>query len=141
MSLALFGLLMITGSVHGQTWGGCTAAGVAVPTVRDFSAKGPAFGGEGKIVLNPTLMRSYSPSMQKFIYWHECGHAVLGHKSISASNEMAADCFAFKFLQSTHNLSRKEIVQIAREMSQLPGGQTHSPGPERVDRLLSCDSG
>jgi hypothetical protein len=141
MSLALFGLLVVSAAVHGQTWGGCTAAGSAVPTVHDFSTKGPAYGGGGKIVLNPTVMRSYSPSMQKFIYWHECGHVMLGHTGSSASNEMAADCIAFKYLQSTDKLSRKEIMQIARDMSKIPGDRTHMPGPERVDRLLSCNPG
>lgn len=119
-------------------WDGCVSGGALIPTICDDNAPGPAFGGNGRITINRNVMASFSPSHRKFIYWHECGHVVLGHQSNSASNEMDADCIAFQFLTSTYNLRPDEIVQIAREMSQMPGDWTHLPGPARVNHLLSC---
>ena len=139
--LILFLPLLYSGAAYGQTWDGCVVAGVPVPVVRDYGAPGPAFSNNGRIVINPTRMLSFSATHQKFIYWHECGHVVLGHLDDSASNEMDADCFAFQFLTTNHNLSPREVVQIAREISRLPGDWAHLPGPARANHLLSCGAG
>ena len=137
----LFLPLLLGGAAYGQTWEGCAVGGVPVPTVRDYNAPGPAFSNNGRIVINPTRMLVFSPNHQEFIYWHECGHVVLGHQDESASNEMDADCFALHYLTTTHKFSTREVVRIAREISRLPGDWAHLPGLSRANHLLSCGAG
>jgi hypothetical protein len=133
--------LLFGGTAYAQRWEGCVANGVPVPTVYDYNALGPAFSNSGRIVINPTRMRSFSPNHQRFIYWHECGHVVLGHQDESASNEMDADCFALHSLMTAQNLTQREVARIAREISRFPGDSAHLPGPARAEHLLRCGAG
>lgn len=134
-------LLLTCGAAYGRTFDGCTAAGVRVQTVYDAVASGPASAADGRIVINPYKMRLFSPGHQKFIYWHECGHVALRHQGATASQEGDADCFALWALRTKEHLSHWEIERVVREVSELPGDQTHLTGPARAAHLRRCGSG
>jgi hypothetical protein len=133
--------LLIWGLAYGQTWDGCIAEGVYVRTVYDTNAPGPASAEDGKIIINPVKMRSFSPIHQRFIYWHECGHVVLGHSGTTPTQEKDADCFAVRALNSMERLTPGEVRQLLREISGLRGGRAHLPGPTRAAYLRRCGLG
>lgn len=136
-----FLFLLICGLAYGQTWGGCVADSKYVRTVYDMNAPTPAEAADGKIIINPAKMRFFSRGHQKFIYWHECAHVVLGHSGATLAQEKEADCFAIRVLKNRERLTPVESEQIMREISRLPGDWVHLPGPSRAAYLHRCGLG
>lgn len=106
-----------------------------------MNAPTPAEAADGKIIINPAKMRFFSRGHQKFIYWHECAHVVLGHSGATLAQEKEADCFAIRVLKNRERLTPVESEQIMREISRLPGDWAHLPGPSRAAYLHRCGLG
>lgn len=72
------------------------------------------------------------PSIQWFIYAHECAHQMVG------SNEPAADCWAVRLGRNQGFFTPQAMQEICAYTFPSPGDWTHLPGPARCYQMQVC---
>lgn len=87
------------------------------------------------IYYNPTVLSRMSQDLQLFWLGHECGHATL-----QTSVEERADCWSAQTGVRQGWLSPADADQLAADMANNPGDNSHPPGPERVAHVRACMS-
>ena len=85
------------------------------------------------ITLNPNVLSTMSAHLKLFWVGHECGHAHL-----QTSVESAADCWSAKTGVSQGWFDASDADELAREMANNPGDNSHRPGPARVANVRTC---
>lgn len=93
--------------------------GVAVPEAR-------------LLVLNPTLLRRYSDTVQLFVFHHECGHHRAG------DSELGADCWAVGQGVRHGWLDTRGLSQVCASFENAPETSTHPSGKRRCANLDRC---
>jgi hypothetical protein len=84
----------------------------------------------GYIILDPTFIRGYSAHAIEFLYFHECGHRVLGHVNTpNHQYEVSADCYAAR--RFTKLYGRNRLHQTMNELVDLNTA-------ERNKRIMNC---
>lgn len=130
-----------------QGYGGCVDfRSVPVWTEPVYQLNDAAFAtvaanGAPVILVNPASLQRFSPLMQRWIYYHECGHHALGHavRGIPLTQEQEADCFAVVRMVQAGELPRQMVPQVQHELASAgPGDRTHLPGPNRAINLIAC---
>lgn len=92
------------------------------------------YGGTDRrmIILNPTLLETLPPTVQFYIYEHECGHKMRG------ASETRADCYAVERGRRDGWLTREGLQQICAFFQEHPSDGVHPPGPERCAAMTRC---
>jgi hypothetical protein len=84
------------------------------------------------IKVNPRYLRRMPPLVRVFVYYHECGHLVVG------SNEVRADCWGLRRGIREGWVNEKVLKQIGQSFGNRPRTTTHPSGPERRRYLRQC---
>lgn len=130
-----------------QGYGGCVDfRGVPVWTEPSYQLGDAAYAtiapnGTPIILANPTHLQRFSWLMQRWVYYHECGHHALGHavRNVPLSQEQEADCFAVVTMVRNGELPLPYVAQVQQELATMGlGDQTHLPGPQRAINLVAC---
>jgi hypothetical protein len=95
------------------------------------------------IIINSKAIASLSTAMQKFAYWHECGHISLGHliqqKQAAIIEEQAADCFGVRVPLTLGLIKHSELPKLQSELSKLGSGDfQHFAGGTRAINIEKC---
>ena len=74
------------------------------------------------------------PTIQLYVYMHECGHQMVGR------SEMSADCYAVRQGKREGWLEQQGLEAIcAFFKNNVSGGDSaHPPGPERCAAMQAC---
>lgn len=104
----------------------CNGAISYVANISDIAMATP-----GQLLFRPDFF-FLPPTIQWFIYTHECAHQVVG------SNENAADCWAIKLGRNQGFFSLQALNQICGYTFPSPGDWTHLPGPARCAQMAMC---
>jgi hypothetical protein len=84
------------------------------------------------MILNPTLLRRYSETVQLFVFHHECGHHQVGQ------SELGADCWAVGQGVRDGWLDRNGLVDVCRSFNNAPPTPTHPSGQRRCANIDKC---
>ena len=101
------------------------------PTILDpeFDTWAGAYTNPGFIIVNPRYMSKELKAVQLYIYAHECGHQFRGF------DEDTADAFAVRRGVRQGWLKRRQMKQICKFISRVPGDAEHPAGPVRCKRM------
>ncbi len=84
------------------------------------------------MVLNPLQLKRYSPTVQLFVYHHECGHHRVGE------DELKADCWAVARGVSEAWLDARGLTQVCGSFENAPETATHPSAKRRCANLDRC---
>ncbi len=84
------------------------------------------------LVLNPLLLGRERPTVQLFVFHHECGHHRVG------VSEIEADCWAVSRGVEAGWLDRKGLDEVCRSFGNAPETRTHPSGKRRCAALDQC---
>ena len=98
------------------------------PTLNDVGYTTP----QG-IYFNPIVLGPMSVALQLFWLGHECGHAHL-----QTSDESKADCWSAKTGVAQGWFDADDAIELAKEMQNNPGDNSHPPGPVRARNIAAC---
>lgn len=93
---------------------------------------GAAAPSERLLVINPLLLGRERPTVQLFVFHHECGHHRVG------INEIQADCWAVARGVESGWLDRKGLDEVCRSFGDAPETRTHPSGKRRCAALDQC---
>jgi hypothetical protein len=85
------------------------------------------------IYYNPSVLSRMSEDLELFWLGHECGHA-----TIPTVVEENADCWSAKTGVQQGWFSPADADQLAEDMKNNPGDNSHPPGPQRVANVRAC---
>ena len=122
--------------------------GNAVPTIVNVASPWLARAqtvGDAKsvIVINPKLMKPFTRTTQRVIYWHECGHIALAHmlkgNPITMIQEQEADCYGIRSAITLGDVKLGDVAKVQSDFASLgPGDWQHFSGASRSVNLKSC---
>lgn len=84
------------------------------------------------LFVNPARLKAYSPTVQLFVFHHECGHHRVG------DSELEADCWAVGEGVRAGWLERNGLAQVCRSFDNAPETDTHPSGKRRCANLDRC---
>lgn len=84
------------------------------------------------LLLNPLLLGRERPTVQLFVFHHECGHHRVG------VSEIEADCWAVSRGVEAGWLDRKGLDEVCRSFGNAPETRTHPSGKRRCAALDQC---
>ena len=144
----ILSLLTFAASAQDGLNGCIDYTGSSIPTVYSGALPTVAMAevspeNKSRILLNPKMLARHSNVLQTFIYWHECGHHVLGHlfKRIPTTiiQEQEADCIGIRVPVTLGLIKLTELPSLQREVANLgPGSWQHFPGSTRAANLEKC---
>ncbi|HEV7258903.1 MAG TPA: hypothetical protein VGN82_14075 [Bosea sp. (in: a-proteobacteria)] len=96
--------------------------------------------GQPVMLLNPIGMNNLPPSLQLFIYAHECAHHALGHlANPSLASESQADCWAIQTGRNQGWFPPHAFQALIAYLGNSPGSPWgHFPGPQRIQNIMMC---
>lgn len=100
------------------------------PYLKDYGLAFPRF-----IVINPRKFAKAPPTVQFWIYGHECGHEYLG------ADENKADCFGIEKGVREGWLGKDGLDQICAFVQFAAPDATHLAGPARCLAMRACYAG
>lgn len=132
-----------------DAFNGCIdLSGKLIPTVYDDTFPNMGFAKitsarKPIIIINSKAIASLSSAMQKFAYWHECGHISLGHliqqKQTAIIEEQAADCYGVRVPLTLGLIKHSELPKLQNELSKLGTGDwQHFAGGTRAINIEKC---
>ncbi len=101
---------------------------------RNLPNLGAAEPTSGLLILNPALLRRMTPTVQLFVFHHECGHHHVG------GSELGADCWAAGRGLRDGWLDGKGLAEICRSFGDMPETDTHPAARHRCANLQRCAS-
>lgn len=93
------------------------------------------------IYLNPIILNTLPPSIQLFVYAHECAHHHLGHTYgfYRPSKEREADCWAIRTGRDQGWITPNTLDTMVYYFIGNPGSPWgHLPGPQRLQHFVNC---
>ncbi|MGI8725298.1 MAG: hypothetical protein ACR2J1_08100 [Methyloceanibacter sp.] len=105
------------------------SCGSTATLIRDFEGFAVS---SNVIMLNMQALKELPRRVQWLIYYHECGHILLG------PNEIAADCYAVRRARREGWLNQAGIEEICTAFNISGHGPVHPDPEERCDRLRQC---
>lgn len=93
---------------------------------------GAAEIGNRLLMLNPVLLGRERPTVQRFVFAHECGHHRVG------ASELGADCWAVEKGVAEGWLDRTGLGDICRSFRGAPETATHPSARRRCAHLERC---
>ncbi len=84
------------------------------------------------IVINKKLLRQFSPEVQWFIFYHECGHSHVGR------SELKADCWAIREGKRQGWLKEEHLKPICDSWEDAPATATHPSARRRCSNISMC---
>ena len=93
----------------------------------DYGAAYPGF-----LIMNTRLLARTTPTVQMWIYSHECGHQFRG------PDEETADCFAVQRGRRQKWLTPEGLNEICSFISPAKGDSMHFKGAERCEAMRRC---
>lgn len=93
---------------------------------------GAASPDDRLLLLNPLLLGRERPTVQLFVFHHECGHHRVG------ISEIEADCWAVSRGVESGWLDRKGLDEVCRSFGNAPETRTHPSGKRRCAALEQC---
>jgi hypothetical protein len=102
------------------------------PTVTDNNLDDYGAAYPGFLIMNPRLLGKVSPSVQKWIYAHECGHQFRG------PDEETADCFAVQRGRRQGWLTDAGLEEVCTFISPAKGDSMHFSGSHRCEYMRKC---
>lgn len=100
----------------------------------DYRVPSPGMAsiGAGIIKVNPRYLRRMPPLVRVFVYYHECGHLVIG------ASEVGADCWALRRGMREGWVNETALRQIGQSFGNRPRSGPHPAGHERRRLLRQC---
>lgn len=105
-----------------------------VRTILDARLPNLGIATRNLLVMNPSLLQRYSPTVRLFVFHHECGHHHVG------GDELGADCWAVKTGVSAGWLTPRDLPDICRSFGAAPETPTHPSSIRRCAALKACFS-
>lgn len=93
---------------------------------------GAASPHEQMLWINPRLLASESPTVQLFVFHHECGHHHVG------ASELGSDCWAVEKGVEAGWLSDKGLSEVCDSFGGAPESSTHPSARRRCANLDRC---
>ena len=97
------------------------------PHLNDYAASFPKF-----IIVRPDLMKKPATAVKLWIYYHECGHVVLG------PDTNAADCYGIQRGVREGWLTARAMDQICEFIKPGVADAAHLAGPQRCALMRAC---
>jgi len=98
--------------------------------------------GSLAIYYNPRIASLFSQSAQKFFFYHECAHQVLGHTLGGFDPlvaEQQADCWAIIKLVRSGQFGSRDVEAVQDELTRFGRKDlTHLSGRQRAINLMAC---
>ena len=114
--------------------GTCPGADQVETDLKNSTSSGYYIPGLKLIIMNTTVLQSYSQPVRKFIFAHECAHS----DPAVGEDEAGADCAAVKRGVSEGWLGKPEIVQVCAHLARFPADATHAPIGIRCNYIRQC---
>ena len=93
----------------------------------------PGANNDGRVLIDPKVLRQEKLIVQKFIFFHECGHSYVG------LSEYKADCWATQHGVKNKWLRLEDIPDICLSFAG-PSTSTHPSGDSRCANIYHCFS-
>lgn len=133
LGLGLYASAPLGGAVAGSL-GTCPGADQVEAELKNSGSSGYYIPGLKLIILNKTVLDSYSEPVRKFIFAHECAHS----DAAIGTDEAEADCAAVKKGVSEGWIGRPEVIQVCAHLARFPADRTHAPLPARCSYIRQC---
>jgi hypothetical protein len=105
------------------------SCGATATLIRDFEGFAVS---SSVIMLNMQALKELPRRVQWLIYYHECGHILLG------PNEAAADCYAVRRARREGWLNKTGLEEICATFNISGHGPVHADPEERCTQLRQC---
>lgn len=136
IAVVVLGLAVLVpgGASHAGPFGACPGVDQIEARLENSSSSGYYIPGLKLIVMNISILQSYSDVVRKFIFAHECAHAdpAIGH------DEAQADCAAVKRGVREGWIGRPEVIQVCAHLARFPADATHAPIHVRCGAIRQC---
>lgn len=99
---------------------------------RRLANLGAASPFERLLLINPVLLAQERPTVQLFVFHHECGHHRVG------ASELEADCWAVGRGVEGGWLDRKGLAEVCKSFGGGPASRTHPAARDRCANLDRC---
>jgi hypothetical protein len=103
-----------------------------IRTVLDAKLPNLGIATRNLLVLNPTLLARFSPSVRLFVFHHECGHHHVG------GDELRADCWAVQTGVTAGWLQGRDLPAICASFGNGKATPTHPAAQHRCRALSAC---
>ena len=120
---------------------GAPVVTISAPYLGDVGMARIESNGVRVIYLNPFILNNLPPSVQLFVYAHECAHHALGHTYgfNQFSREIEADCWAIRTGRDHDWITPNALTMLSYYYIGNPGSfWGHLPGPQRVQNFFNC---